>query len=241
MPQKIEELNVVGTKKDCCGCGRGCQTSAIRDSADRSGLTNWKHQVMKPVAVLYATREGHTERIAERVAVDLRAQGFSVEAKNLREYAPVIKLSEHSAVVLAASVHAGKHESEMVEFVRKHRVELEQMPTAFLSVTLSEAGAERPDSDPIERARFSADVQKMIDKFIEDTGWHPVRVKPVAGALLYSKYNFFEKFIMKRIAGKVGAGTDTSRDYDYTDWEALDGFANELAEAFSASGAPNAE
>jgi menaquinone-dependent protoporphyrinogen oxidase len=193
------------------------------------------------MAVLYATREGHTQKIAERIAMDLRAHGFSVEPKNLGEHASVVKLGDHSAVVLAASVHAGKHEPEMEEFVRTHRAELEQMPTAFLSVTLSEAGAERPDSDPIQHARFSSDVQKMIDKFVEDTSWHPERVKPVAGVLLYSKYNFFERFIMKRIVRKAGPRTDTSKDYDYTDWKALDVFADELAEAFSAAAVSNAQ
>jgi len=239
MSQKVEELTVVGAKKDCCGCGRGCQSAAIREPADGSDVAGRKRGVMKPIAVLYATREGHTREVAERVAGDLQAHGFSVEPKNLREYARAVKLGDYSAVVLAASVHAGKHEPEMEEFVRTHRAELELMPTAFLSVTLSEAGAERLESNPIERAQFSSDVQKMMDKFIEDTGWRPERVKPVAGALLYSKYNFFEKFIMKRIARKVGAGTDTSKDYDYTDWDALDGFANELAMAFSESGSQN--
>jgi menaquinone-dependent protoporphyrinogen IX oxidase len=37
---------------------------------------------------------------------------------------------------------------------------------------------------------------------------------------------------MKRIVKKMHAGTDTSRDYDYTDWQALDRFADRLWEEF---------
>jgi menaquinone-dependent protoporphyrinogen oxidase len=186
---------------------------------------------MKPIAVLYATREGHTRRIAERVAGNLRARGFDVECKNLRDHdARAIDLSGFSAVVLVASVHAGKHEREMVKFVKKHRTELQLLPAAFLSVTLSEAGAEMSGMTQEQRARFSADVQKVIDKFFEDTAWRPERVKPVAGALLYSKYNPLLRFVMKRIAKEAGAATDTSRDYEYTDWVGLDRFVDELAD-----------
>jgi Ca2+-transporting ATPase len=70
------------------------------------------------------------------------------------------------AVVLAASVHAGEHESEMVRFVKKHVVQLDHLPTAFLSVTLSEAGAERKDASAQEHAAFEADVNKMLRPFL---------------------------------------------------------------------------
>jgi menaquinone-dependent protoporphyrinogen IX oxidase len=33
---------------------------------------------------------------------------------------------------------------------------------------------------------------------------------------------------MKRIAKKAGAETDTSRDYEYTDWSALDRCVDEI-------------
>lgn len=188
---------------------------------------------VKPVAVLYATREGHTRRIADRVAGDLRARGFDVEIKNLRNDAATVRLSDYAAVVLAASVHIGRHEREMVKFVKKHRTELQQLPAAFLSVTLSEAGAEMSGKTSEERARFSADVRNVIEKFFEDTEWRPDRVKPVAGALPYTKYNPLVKFVMRWIAKQLGAAVDTSRDYEYTDWIGLDRFAAELADELS--------
>jgi menaquinone-dependent protoporphyrinogen oxidase len=77
------------------------------------------------------------------------------------------------------------------------------------------------------REQAAADVQRMIDVFINDTGWRPARVLPVAGALAYSRYNFIVRFVMKQIARKAGAPTDTSRDYEFTDWAALDRFVNE--------------
>lgn len=73
---------------------------------------------MQPVAVLYATREGQTRQIAEQVAAGLRRRGLEAVMKNLREPDREFDLAKCSAAVLAASVHAGTHEREMIEFGR---------------------------------------------------------------------------------------------------------------------------
>jgi len=185
-------------------------------------------EALPRVGVFYATREGQTRRIADRVAGELCKLGFEVDAQDVK-HPLTFKLGRYAAVVLAASVHAGSHEPEMVKFVKENRSALEGIPSAFVSVTLSEAGVERPDATPAKHAQFVADVDQMLNKFFGETGWHPKRVKPVAGALLYTKYNFLVRSIMKRIARKAGAATDTSRDYDYTDWAALDKFVEEFA------------
>ena|SRR5215469_12326667 len=183
----------------------------------------------KRVGILYATREGHTQRIARRIADDLRTRGFDVDVFDVRRSLP-FALQNYSAVVLAASVHGGNHEREMVRFVKDHRKELEGMITAFLSVTLSEADAERQDVTPEQHAKFARDVDQMLKKFFNETSWSPTLAKPVAGALLYTHYNFLLRLIMRQIAKKAGGGTDTSRDYEYTDWVDLDRFASDLAE-----------
>jgi menaquinone-dependent protoporphyrinogen oxidase len=54
-------------------------------------------------------------------------------------------------------------------------------------------------------------------------------VHPVAGALLYRQYGAIVRLVMRFIAMQTGATTDTSRDHEYTNWEALDRFADELA------------
>lgn len=180
------------------------------------------------IGVFFATREGHTQRIAERIAADLRTLGFDVDLLAVRRPLP-FPLRNYSAAVLAASVHGGSHEREMIQFVKDHRSELERITTAFLSVTLSEAGAEMREKSPAEHAQFANDVDAMLRKFFHETKWRPTIAKPVAGALLYRHYNFFVRFIMKQIAKKAGAATDTSRDYDYTDWVELHKFVGDLA------------
>ena len=182
------------------------------------------------VGILYATREGQTRRIVEHIADALRIRGIPADVRNLAATPPPNPAC-YTAVILAASVHSGRHEAEMLKFVKRYRAELDRIPTAFLSVTLSEAGAERVSATPEEHARFAADVQRVLDDFFEAAEWRPLRMKPVAGALLYTKYNFLLRFVMKQIAKKAGAETDTSRDYEYTDWAALDKFVDEFCDA----------
>jgi menaquinone-dependent protoporphyrinogen oxidase len=71
-------------------------------------------------------------------------------------------------------------------------------------------------------------VQRVIDSFLADTGWHPSKVHAAAGAVMYSKYNFLIRFIMRRIARKEGSTSDTSQDHEFTNWAALDHVIDEV-------------
>jgi menaquinone-dependent protoporphyrinogen oxidase len=174
-------------------------------------------------AVIYATRQGHTRRVALRITCDLRAHGVDVDVFDAGDGA-LLDWTKYAAVCLAASVHVGRYEREMVAFVKAHRGELERLSAAFIPVTLTEAAAEDASRPEAERLKASAQVQETVDVFESETGWRPAHVFPVAGALCYSKYNIFVRLIMKQIARKNGAPTDTSRDYEFTDWPALDRF-----------------
>jgi menaquinone-dependent protoporphyrinogen oxidase len=122
--------------------------------------------------------------------------------------------------------------------------ELNRIPAFFSSVSLSEAGAEDAAAPPAKRAQAQANVKQMIGTFLAETGWTPPQIKPLAGALMYSKYNFAIRFVMKRIGRKEGKPTDTSRNYEFTDWEDLDRTVDAFAEGLletegSQSGARN--
>lgn len=185
---------------------------------------------MKPVAILFATREGHTRRIADAIAKVLIERGLRTSVLDLAQQLASAQLDRFSAAVLAAPVHAGQFASEAIAFARAHGRALDRMPNAFVSVTLSEAGVERSGTTPEEHAKFEADVQGVNERFFVQSGWRPARVQNVAGELAYSQYNFVIRFVMKRIARKSGGSTDTSRDHDYTDWEALARFATAFAD-----------
>jgi menaquinone-dependent protoporphyrinogen oxidase len=194
---------------------------------------------MKPVIVLYATRGGHTRRIANAIARGLAVCGLQISIVDLGLQVPSENLDHYGAAVLASPVHMGRHAREVAAFVKDHRPELDRMTTALVSVTLSEVGVERPDATPEEHAKFVADVRAVNERFFGQTGWHPARVQNVAGALLYTRYNFLIRLLMKRIARKSGGSTNTSSDHDYTDWIALDRFVVGLAEDIVAEAGPS--
>ena len=133
----------------------------------------------KPVAVFYGSSTSHTRAIAERVADDLRACGFPAESHNL-EGLTGFDLNRFVAAVLLAPAHQGKHEQALVDFVKTHRVELDRLPVAFISATVSEPGT-RPSPDaPESRGQFAGDVQMAPNPFFAETGWHPTRIKSFA-------------------------------------------------------------
>ena len=138
-------------------------------------------------------------------------------------------LEKYSAAIVSASLHLGKHETEMLKFVQQHLAELQQIPTLFLSVSLSEVTVEDSSASPEKRAEAQANVKRTIDDFLAETGWQPSHIAAVAGALMYSRYNFAIRFVMRLIARKTGAPVDTSRDYEFTDWSKL----HELVEEFA--------
>lgn len=68
-------------------------------------------------------------------------------------------------------------------------------------------------------------AEDYVTDFLDQTRWSPDRYELVAGAMQFTKYNWFIRFVVKRIAKAKGLSTDTTRDHDYTDWNALDRFA----------------
>lgn len=177
---------------------------------------------MKQMLVAYATTEGQTRHIATYLADQLQRSGQAVDIVDVTSPTVASLSPIYAAVILAGSVHTGAHQSALRDFVKHNRDWLNACPTALLSVSLTAAL-----SDDASRAECRAQAQKFLD----ETGLVPGVVLPVAGALPYTQYDWFKRFAMKSIAKKRGGDTDTSRDFEYTDWTALAAFAREFVGA----------
>jgi menaquinone-dependent protoporphyrinogen oxidase len=98
------------------------------------------------------------------------------------------------------------------------------VPSAFFSVSLAMAGT--------EKGRHEA--EGYVETFVKETGWYPARVGLFAGALLYTKYSFFLRWVMRWMARSKGSrDLDTRRDYVYTDMAAVRRFAEEFLASFA--------
>lgn len=186
---------------------------------------------MKRVAVFYATRQGQARKVAERIAAALLARELEVAVHRVDDVEGGDALAMADATVVVASVHAGVHEPEMVEFVRAHPA-VREKPGAFVSVCLSEAIAESTKVPPSERAGAAKKVQEQVRVFLDQTHWKPAHVHPVAGALVYTHYNAFVRWMMKRGAVHAGLPTDTTHDWELTDWTDVEKFSERLARDF---------
>ena len=136
----------------------------------------------------------------------------------------------YAGAVLTASVHFGRHGRKMTKLVRRWQIELNRVPTMFVSVSLSQAGVQDVSVPSGQQAQYADDAKRLIVDFVLQTGWRPTRILPVAGTLAYMKYNRALRLVMKWIAKRVGAATDTSQDHEYTDWAALDKTLGEFHE-----------
>ena len=179
------------------------------------------------ILLVYGTGEGQTQKIARFVAGRLAAQGHQVRSIDAGDGAPAPAPGEFDAILIAASVHAGRYQSAVVDFVRKHLGVLNAKPNAFLSVSLSAAGSGQDDFEGLRRC---------VGRFQRQTGWTPARIQHAAGAFRYTKYGLLTRWAMKYIAWRKGAPTDASRDHELTDWSELARFADGFAAAASAAG-----
>ncbi|MGK2933283.1 MAG: flavodoxin domain-containing protein, partial [Solirubrobacterales bacterium] len=125
-----------------------------------------------------------------------------------------------------ASVHVGHHQREIVNWVHDNLFELARRPNAFLSVSLTAAEDDEESQDS---------ARQLIEDFERDTNWYPRRSEPIAGALQYREYNPFARTLMRLMLKKDGHPTDSSHDYDYTDWEGVSRLGEELAGDFRAA------
>ena len=171
---------------------------------------------MSRVLILYGTTDGHTRLIAEAIGDTLRFGGVDADVVHAGTADP--KPAAYDGVIVAASIQAGGYQKAVVHWVRAHARDLDALPTAFVSACLSIVNPS---------PKVIADLDRIVSGFLKTTGWKPARIKHVAGALLYTRYNFFKRWLMKQIAASHGGATDTSKDYDYTDWQDLKRFAEE--------------
>lgn len=178
---------------------------------------------MKRIAVLYDTTEGQTAKIAQQVAETVKNAGHDVTVAEVRKLPSDMQLDSFDGVILGGSIHVGKHSPAVVESVKENRRLLETIPSAFFSVSLSAAG---------KTERQQQNARRCLDEFLSETEWTPQLTTTFAGALLYRDYGFFKRLMMKWIAKQEGGDTDTSRNYEYTDWKRVDEFTQEFLRQF---------
>lgn len=180
---------------------------------------------MAKVLIIYGTTEGQTAKIADVIAEVMHDLGHEAQAVDITTLAGTLPVG-YDAVIIGASIHMGKHDKHVVEFVHKNHDTLTRLPSAFFSVSLAAHGD-------------TQEAQGYVEDFADQTGWRPDKIALFSGALLYTHYGFIKRHMMRKIArDKPGhLGLDLSRDYVYTEWDAVKRFAEHFADQFE-NGSP---
>jgi menaquinone-dependent protoporphyrinogen oxidase len=174
---------------------------------------------MTSILVVYGTGEGQTAKVADYVDSVLTERGHEVTTLPVGA-ASDVAVDDFDAVVVGSPVNNRRHLPAVVEFVEENRAALADRPSAFFQLSFASIV-------PSAWAREGA--REFVDDLVERTGWRPDRVGLFAGAVRYTQYDRLTRALFRLVSTLTTGDTDTDRDYEYTDWDEVEGFASEFA------------
>ena len=80
-------------------------------------------------------------------------------------------------------------------------------------------------SSKLNVAESREKAEGYVSSFVQQTGWQPTKVGLFAGALRYTQYDDPTRDLLVSVAARTGKPTDISRDHEFTDWNAINRFA----------------
>jgi menaquinone-dependent protoporphyrinogen oxidase len=183
---------------------------------------------MARLLIVYGTMLGQTARVAGRMARSAREAGHTVDLVDAAVMPPHLTPADYDAVIVGGWVRGGQHPPAIRDFVIAHRDALTGRPAAFFSVSLFAASQRVADQ---QRAKTA------MRAFLDQTSWRPAHAMTVAGALRYTQLGWLWRRVLCLVWMLVARWSgwspptlprDVARDYEYTDWAAVERFVNAL-------------
>lgn len=170
---------------------------------------------MQKMLVLYSSREGHTKKIIDRMFQDVTA--WQIELHDLH-HDMLPSPEKYDQLLIAASIRYGHFHPNLNKYIKKHAELLKEKRWSFLAVNLVARKKEKdtPETNPYTR------------KWLAQTTVKPTMTEVIAGALQYSKYNWWQTLIIQLIMWMTGGDTDKSKDIEFTNWEKVQKFTEQL-------------
>jgi len=168
---------------------------------------------MKKILLTYSTVDGHTKTICEKI--------LSYSETSQVDILPIdssINIKDYDTVVIGASIRYGKYREEIFEFIKENEELLNSKDNAFFSVNVvaRKENKNKPETNP------------YLTKFLNKISWQPKILDVFAGKIDYPKYKFLDKYAIKFIMWITKGPTDTSKVYEFTDWNRVKSFAEKL-------------
>lgn len=159
------------------------------------------------VLVVYGTKSGCTEGIADRIAESLADAGVMADVAPA-ESAP--DPAGYFAVIVGSGVRVGQWHPAARVWVEEHAESLKAIPVAFFTCGLTTAQSP-------ERAE---EVRAYTDALVEETGVRPVDIGVFAGWNEPKAFPFVERTVLKLMKAPQG---------DFRDFDAIAGWARAVA------------
>ncbi len=168
---------------------------------------------MKKTLITYSTVDGQTKIISERLAK------FSTHSQvDVLPISNQINLDSYKTIIIGASIRYGKYRNEVFSFIEDNIQTLNIKENAFFSVNVV---ARKPE-------KSTPETNPYLIKFLSKIKWKPKNLGVFAGKIEYPKYKFIDKYAIKFIMWLTKGPTDTSKTYEFTDWNKVEDFARDL-------------
>jgi menaquinone-dependent protoporphyrinogen oxidase len=167
--------------------------------------------VIMTVLVTYATSEGSTRGVAERIADRLTSRGLSVSCLGVHEVRDLV--SSFDAVVIGSAIHGQAWLPSADRFVCKHEADIASRPTWLFSVGMPAALARSL------RTWAMVEGDKVVEPY---AAVHARSTRLFSGVVDKSQLPLFGRIVFRLLGGHYG---------DFRDWAAIDAWADEIADA----------
>ncbi len=176
---------------------------------------------MNTLPIFYSTRDGHSAQIAERFAGRMTGHGVKAEPVNAATFGFIPDaLQDLPLFVLIAAIRYGRHMQDAEKALGAYRKLETKPPLALASVNLT---ARKPN-------KRTAETNPYLRKWIRRRKLIPEFAVAIAGRLDYPRYSTFDRMAIQLIMTITKGPTDPTTVIDYTDWHAVDAFADSLAD-----------
>ena len=187
------------------GIGLETRRSALRSQEPGSEKDE---KMKKRILIVYGSRCGSTEGVAEAIGQILSKAGAKVDVRPVKD---VADLSPYQALVVGSAIRMGKWLPEAVAFVKTHQDTLRRLPVAYFAVCLT-----MKDDTMENRRKASGFLDPVLKQFSQVK---PVDIGLFAGAVDYKKLSFAYSLILKVKGAPEG---------DFRNWEAIRTWAADI-------------
>jgi menaquinone-dependent protoporphyrinogen oxidase len=174
---------------------------------------------VKSVLVLYFSLRGHTARVARRICESVSAAGGRAEMMDVVEASHEgVDWGRYDVVVLGAPVLYGTYHKAFLEFVSRHKAQLDSKPNSFFNLSVV---ARTPAKATVEGNRY-------MQKFLQLSPWKPKDLKVIAGKVNYPAWRWYDVIMIQLIMKMTHGPTDRHTVIDYTDWADVDAYGRHV-------------